>query len=469
MKKILHVDMNSYFATLEQQAHPNLRGKPIGVAGKGDGLPATPGLAWRAGERTVVCAASIEAKEFGVKSGMGVWEALRLCPQLIVIPATYDRYSYTSKRIFDLLEKFAPKVDIFSIDEAFLELPARANSKLQALDPKQIENLKNQISKHWDLGFGIWDFSNPENCAYLDAVITALQIKRLIRTEIGEWVSCSIGISYGRVLAKLAGEMQKPNGLTVITPEDFPKIAAITPIEELCGIGWALRPRLNRMGITTIADLGRMPEDMLVTVFGRHTGEWLYRIGNGIDDDILHSWRNLPEEKSIGHSYTLPRDIASLSDVKSVLLLLSERVGRRLRHHHLTGKTISIYLRFGDNTGWGARHSQKEYLLDGYQIYQAGVRQLNSLESFGAVRLIAISVSDLVEAQDTTAPLFANSRTNEQLINAVDRLNNRYGEWTVHRGVLHKIKSRIFNLPDGRDKRKFLPEITHVNPFTKRI
>ncbi|MDP3993061.1 MAG: hypothetical protein Q8Q05_02525 [bacterium] len=145
MKIILHLDVNSYFATLEQQAHPNLRGKPIGVAGKGKG------------ERTVVCAASIEAKTFGVKSGMAVWEALRLCPQLIIIPATYDRYSFTSKRIFDLLERFGPKVDVFSIDEAFLELPAQANSKLQALNPKQIENLKNQISKHWDLGFGIWD------------------------------------------------------------------------------------------------------------------------------------------------------------------------------------------------------------------------------------------------------------------------------------------------------------------------
>lgn len=440
--KVLHIDMNSYFATLEQQAYPSLRGKPVGVAGKGRG------------ERTVVTGASIEAKKFGIRSGMSTWEALRLCPQLIIIPATYDRYIFTSKRIFDLLERFGPKVDIFSIDEAFL-----------------------------DLGDGLgWE----------DAVILAKRIKALIYNEIGEWVSCSIGISYGRTLAKLASEMQKPDGLTVIRPEDFPKMALITPIEQLCGIGWALRPRLNRMGVSTIAELGRMPEDMLVTVFGSHTGKWLYRIGNGIDDGVLRSFRELPREKSIGHSYTLPHNLSNLGDVKKVLLLLSERVGVRLRAKRLVGKTISAYLRFEDKSGWGESQTQKEYLLDGYQIYRAGERLLNNLRQSKPVRLVAITISDLVSQSEATAPLFAANRSAEQLTHAVDKINNRYGEWTVHRGVIHKIRSRIFNLPDGpstgstssqqagsgsprgysrggRDKRKYIPQITHINPFTKRI
>ncbi|MCR4307235.1 MAG: DNA polymerase IV, partial [Candidatus Berkelbacteria bacterium] len=388
MRKILHMDMNSYFATLEQQAHPNLRGKPIGVAGKGKG------------ERTVICAASIEAKKFGLKSGMSTWEALRLCPQLIVIPATYDRYSFTSKRIFDLMERFGPKVDIFSIDEAFLELDS-------------------------DIG---WE----------DASIIAKRIKHLIHQEIGEWVSVSIGISYGKTLAKLASEMQKPDGLTIIRPEDFSRIAEITPIEELCGVGFRLRPRLNRMGITTIAELGRMPKDMLVTVFGDHTGSWLHQIGNGQDSNIIHSWRSLPQEKSIGHSYTLPHNISNMSDVKKVLLLLSERVGVRLRARNLVGKTISTYLRFEDGSIWGERHTQKEYLLDGYQIYQAGERLLNGLRQSKPVRLVAITVSDLVSQYEATSPLFTTTQANEQLVFAVDKINNRYGEWTVHRGLIHK-------------------------------
>ena len=419
MRKVLHIDANSYFATLEQQAHPNLRGKPIGVAGKGKG------------ERTVVCGASIEAKKFGLRSGMSTWEALRLCPQLIIIPATYDRYSYTSKRIFDLLERFGPKVDVFSIDEAFL-----------------------------DLG---------DDISWEEAKSLAIRIKQLIRQEIGEWVSCSVGISYGRTLAKLASEMQKPDGLTVIRPEDFSRIATTTPIEELCGIGFRLRPRLNRMGVTTIAELGRMPKDMLVAVFGPHTGGWLHNIGNGQDDGVLRSWRELPQEKSIGHSYTLPRDISNVADIKKVLLLLSERVGVRLRAKKLVGKTVSAYLRFEDGSGWGERHTQKEYLLDGYQIYQAGERLLDGLSQLKPVRLVAITVGDLVSEYEATAPLFAENRATEQLTHAVDKINNRWGEWTVHRGLIHKIRSRIFNLPDGRDKRKYVPEISHINPFTKRI
>ena len=128
---ILHVDMNSYFATMEQQAHPNLRGKPIGVAGK------------TKGERTVITAASVEAKKFGLKSGMSAWEARRLCPDLIIVPANYDRYIFTSKLIFDLLERFSPKVDIFSIDEAFLEL----SPKFEYRSTKQIRNLNFENSK----------------------------------------------------------------------------------------------------------------------------------------------------------------------------------------------------------------------------------------------------------------------------------------------------------------------------------
>jgi len=419
MKKILHLDINSYFATLEQQAHPNLRGRPIGVAGKGRG------------ERTVVCAASIEAKKFGLRSGMSTWEALRLCPQLIIVPANYDRYIFTSQRIFKLLERYGPKVDVFSIDEAFLDLGA-------------------EIS-------------------WADAEVLAKKIKQKIRQEIGEWVSCSVGISYGRTFAKLASEMQKPDGLTVIRPEDFARLAAVTPIEELCGIGWALRPRLNRMGVITIADLSKTPESMLVSVFGPHTGQWLSRIGLGIDDNILRSFRDLPQEKSIGHSYTLPHDLSSRADVKKVLLLLAERVGVRLRKSGLMGRTVSVYLRFGDKTGWGTRHTQKEYVLDGYQIYQAGQRHLDDLTETKPVRLVAITISDLVKQQEVTTPLLIPDQANGQLVAAVDRVNNRYGEWTIHRGVLHKIKSRIFNLPDGRDKRKFAPQITHINPFTKRV
>lgn len=418
-KIILHLDMNSYFATMEQQAYPNLRGRPIGVAGKGRG------------ERTVITGASIEAKKFGVKSGMSTWEGLKLCPHLIIVPADYDRYIFTSKRIFALLERFAPRVDIFSIDEAFIDLGGR----------------------------GSWD----------DAVQMAQQIKHLIRRQIGEWVTCSIGISYGKTLAKLASEMKKPDGLVLLRPEDFKAVAEATPIEELCGIGFRLRPRLNQMGITTIAELGLVPKNMLIEAFGDFTGSWLHRIGNGIDDNILRSFRDLPQEKSIGHTYTLPRDIANLDDVKKVMLILAERVGVRLRRKGLIGKTVAVYVRFFDRTGWGQRAVQNEYLLDGYQIFKAGERLFDLMPFPKAVRLVGITISDLVQQVSVTKPLFLEHRHYEELVRSIDKINSRYGEWTVHRGAIHRVKQRIFNLPDGRNKRLYLPQVTEINPFTKRI
>ncbi len=414
-KVVLHIDANSYYASLEQQAYPNLRGKPVGVAGKGRG------------ERTVVVGASIEAKKLGVKTAMGAWEARKICPEIIIIPANYDRYSFVSKRIFSMLERFSPKVEVFSIDEAFVELPNNAT----------------------------WD----------DAVAIAQQMKRLIRKQIGEWVTCSIGISYGKTLAKLASELKKPDGLTVIRPEDFTAIAKITPIEELCGIGYRIGPRLNQMGVFTIAELGAIPKKMLIEAFGDFTGSWLHNIGNGIDNNLVHSFRDLPQEKSISHNYTLPKDLSSMEDVKKAILLLSERVGVRLRKKNLVGRTVSVYLRFSDHTGWGERHTQKEYIFDGLQIYQATLPALEKLPYNKPVRFIGVCISELSQAVNITEPLFEIDRKYKGLIKAVDKINVRYGEFTVHRGALANIRHRIFSLPDGRNKRLYTPS---SSPFLKR-
>ena len=420
MRKVLHIDVNSYFATMEQQAYPNLRGKPVGVAGKGRG------------ERTVVAGASIEAKKLGVKSGMSTWEAKRICPNIILIPADYDRYIFSSKRIFSLLERLSPTVDVFSIDEAFA-----------------------------DLGTDIsWEAASD----------LARQFKRLLSLHLGSWVRCSIGISYGKTLAKLASELQKPDGLTVIRPEDFPRLAQNTRIEELCGIGWRLGPRLNQMGVFTIAELGMMPKAILTEAFGEFTGTWMHNIGNGLDANVLRSFRSLPQEKSVGHSYTLPRDVYILSEAKKVLLLLSERVGVRMRRKGLIGRSVSVYLHFDDRSGWGQRRSQKEYIQDGHEIYQAAERLLDQLgNSMRPIRLVAVTAGDLVQQIQVTRPLLAEDQRHDELVAAIDKVNAKYGEFTVFRGELATIKKKIHNLPDGRNKRIYLPQITEVNPFTKRV
>lgn len=413
---VLHIDANSYYAALEQQAYPNLRGKPVGVAGKGRG------------ERTVVVGASLEAKRLGVRGPMSTWEARRICPSIIIVPANYDRYIFVSKRIFNLLERFSPRVEVFSIDEAFVELSS-------------------------EMG-------------YDGAVAIARQIKQLIRAQIGHWVTVSIGISYGRTLSKLASEMQKPDGLTVIRPEDFHAKTADLAVEELCGIGWRIGPRLNQAGIFTIGELGRSPKAMLVQMFGDFTGSWLHRIGNGLDDNRIRSFRDLPQEKSVGHSYTLPRDISSSEDAKRVMLLLCERIGVRLRRKNLIGRTVSVYLRFADKTGWGEQAAQRHYIMDGLAIFRAAERLIDQLPYLRPVRLIAVSITDLALQTQTTTPIFPEARRYERLIQAIDAVNTRYGEFTVHRGALSRLKERIFNLPDGRHKRLYVP---HASPFMKRV
>ncbi|MBI4947940.1 DNA polymerase IV [Candidatus Berkelbacteria bacterium] len=415
-KIIIHLDMNSYYATLEQQAYPNLRGKPIGVAGKGKG------------ERTVIAGASIEAKKLGVKGAMSSWEALKICPSLIIIPANYERYSFVSKRIFNMLERFSPKVEIFSIDEAFIELPATIG----------------------------WDGAEK----------IAKQMKQLISKQIGEWVTCSIGISYGKTLAKLASELQKPDGLVVIKPENFRAIAKITRIEELCGIGWRIGPRLNQIGVRTIAELGDIPKQILTTIFGEFTGSWLHRIGNGVDDNIIRSFHGLDREKSVGHSYTVPRDLTNIGDTLRVALLLSERIGVRLRRKELIGKTISVYIHFNDRTIWAESKIQPSYICDGLAIYEAAKRIIDNIPYPKPIRLVGISISNLVSQEQITQPLFTIEQKKIKLTNSVDKINERYGEFTVFRSSLAKIKQRIFNLPDGRNKRLFVPNAT---PFMKRL
>jgi len=404
---VLHLDMNSYFASMEQQANPLLRGKPIGVAGK-------PGS-----ERTVITAFSIEAKKFGLSSGMNAYEAKRLCPQLIIVPANYNRYIFTSKRIFAILEKFSPAIDIFSIDEAFI-----------ALDK-------------WE------DWSSAEQIAR--------QIKLAIRQAIGQQATCSVGISYGKVMAKLASKRQKPDGLTIIRPEDFATIARGTAIQEICGIGPRLGPRLNRLGIFTLADLGRTTRNLLTSVFGLAAGTWLYELGQGRDNGEIRSFRHLPQEKSVSHAYTLPHDLSQPEEIKEMILLLAERVGEDLRSKGLAGRCVSLFLRSSHFTGWGQSVSQKAYIADGYQIYQVAANLLNSASLYQPIRLIGVAISDLVKQSLLPKPLLPYMIRTERLSQAVDRLNSRHGRQTVYRAATANWRRRVINLPDGRQGRYYAP------------
>jgi len=299
---IMHLDMNAFFASVEQQANPELRGKPIGVIGRG---------------RTVVTTASYAARAFGVKTGMNTWEARRACPQIIFVVGDNRKYADTSTRIVALMHDYTPLVEVFSIDEAFLDVTGSLSL-----------------------------FGSAER-------ITAL-LKERIRREFG--LTCSVGIAPNKLLAKLASDMQKPDGLTIIPPDRIAEVLEHLPVNELCGIGSKVQRQLARLGIRTCGQLGRFSVDILKRRFGV-IGERLSRMGRGIDESPVIPPEDEEAVKSVGHSMTLDRDICGREHLLKYVLQLSEMVGHRARRH---GDHVPALVAAGVAVlaGWGLAYNR---------------------------------------------------------------------------------------------------------------
>ncbi|MCX5882609.1 MAG: DNA polymerase IV [Deltaproteobacteria bacterium] len=374
---ILHIDMNAFFASVEQQANPALRGKPIAVIG--------------AGGRTVITTASYEARRYGVKTGMAIWEARRQCPQIILVVGDNRKYTYTSSRIFGMMLDYTPLVEVFSIDEAFL-----------------------------DVTHSLKIFGTPERIVYL--------LKARIKQSFG--LTCSVGIAPNKLLAKLASEMKKPDGLTVICSDDVSRVMDSLPIKDLCGIGSRTERRLNLLGIKTCRDLGRFPVDVLKRKFGV-IGQRLHEMGLGMDDSPVVLAGEQDRVKSVGHSMTLQQDISRRQDILKYLLQLSEMVGRRARRYGVSGKTISLYVRYADfYSSFGKQQTLASPISQSDDIYKAAIDILNTVELQQPVRLLGVRLSNL-QHQAAQLPLFPQERRKALMVRAMDAVNNRYGDFTV--------------------------------------
>ena len=380
----MHVYMDAFFASVEQQTFPFLRGKPIGVCGDPDG-------------RTVIAAASYEAKRRGVKTAMTIPEAKKLCPEIILVSGAPAKYVDTSTRILALYATFTDRVEVFSIDEAFLDVTQTAHL-----------------------------FHGPEEIAR--------SIKAYIKEHFG--LTCSIGIAPNKLLAKLSGEMHKPDGLTTISQPQVAGLMENLPVQELCGIGPKTQDKLNRLGIRTCGELGRYPEKQLTGIFGIN-GSHLKRMGQGLDENPVLPYIHEPATKSMGHSFTLDRDTRDLAEIRRHLLQLSEQVGRRLRHDNFAGRTVSLVLRYADFSTFIKQHSLKNYIDDGLRIHQVGMKLFRELyQPPRLVRLLGISVSNLVRDLKQTAA-FDNSRVGS-LFENLDKVNDKYGEFSVARARLQQ-------------------------------
>ena len=378
----MHIDMNAFFASVEQQANPELQGKPIAVVGGGG--------------RTVITTSSYEARAFGVKTGMAKWEALRVCPQLTIVIGDNKKYTYTSSRIMEMMKEYTPQVEVFSIDEAWL-----------------------------DVTHSLSIFGTPERIAYL--------LKARIKESFG--ITCSIGIAPNKLLAKLASDMQKPDGLTIIKPEDVKRILERMPIMELCGIGKNMERHLNMMSIYTCGELGRCDEARLTRKFGI-IGSRLKQMGQGIDESPVTPNEEDGEVKSVGHSMTLRQDVDRREDILKYLLQLAEMVGRRARRYGVSGKTVTLSVRFADfYSSFGKQNTLKSYINLSDEIYKAAVAILDTKDLPQPIRQLGVRLSNLkYEAEQLS--LFRDVQRKSDAIKAMDTVNDRFGEFKVTFGSL---------------------------------
>ncbi len=396
MAIILHLDFNSYFASVEQQANPFLRGKAIAVAGKGrhsiDVAMAHRGndrinLDQLSFQRSVVTTASREAKALGVKTAMGTWEARKIVPHLMVIPGDPKKYGEITTRFMNILNKYADITQRFSTDEAFADITCASGGD------------------------------------YLGATLLAQRIRSDIAEACGRTCTVSIGIAANKFLAKLASESKKPNGLTVVPPEQASDFVLAQPLAEFCGIGHRIEKHLERLGATSVAKLRDLPLGLLLDEFKSY-GYFLYSAARGLGSDVVE-----PEAapKSVGNSYTFPHNLLSEKEVFTNLLALSDRVAWRMRKHEFIGTHMSAFVRYGDFGSFGVHRQCKDPLIDGLEIAHTAWENLKGkIDLDAGVRLIGVSMSGLISMRSSTALLTHETKLNRVLV-SLDKIADRYG------------------------------------------
>ena len=400
-REIIHLDLDAFYASVETLDNPEIAGKPVIVGG--------------GGKRGVVTAASYEARKFGVHSAQPVATARRLCPDGVFLPVRMGRYKEMSDRVFEIFRRFSPLVEALSIDEAFLDVTGT-------------ERL-----------FG-------------GALEIARKIKETVESETG--LTVSAGVAASKFVAKIASDMNKPDGLTVVPRGKEKEFLGPLPVGKLWGVGKVTETALHGMGVKTIGDLASVPGDTLKKRFGKH-GLHLHRLANGIDDREVEPEH---EVKSIGHEDTYDEDIRDREVIEKELLSLAHRVSSRMRRKGFRGRTVTLKVKYRDFTQVTRAATLPSPTDDGATIYRTVLPLLKKTEAGRRpVRLLGISVSHFGEKRFPREewgqiPLFGQrpeqrppstrgttvrdpART-AKLNEAVDRIREKYGEKGIRPGTL---------------------------------
>jgi len=379
-RSIVHVDMDAFYASVEQRDRPELRGRPVIVGADPKG-------------RGVVSACSYEARVFGVSSAMPISKAARLCPDGVFLPVDMAKYVSASRQIMAILGDFSPLVEPVSVDEAFVDLTGTASL------------------------FG----PAPE---------TVREIKRRILGETG--LTASAGLAANKFIAKVASDLRKPDGLVVVEEGGEAEFLAPLPITRLWGVGKATAKDLAALGIATIGQLQRLPRATLVARLGDH-GAGLHDLAFGRDARPVEPWT---APKSMGAETTFERDTTDRARLDTTLRGQAERVARELRAEHLSAARVTLKLRFADFRTLTRSHTS-DPTQDGLELYRRVAILLSRERLVQPVRLIGVSASALTAEQAGQLGLLGDDAVRrERLARAVDRITSRYGLEAIRPAVL---------------------------------
>jgi DNA polymerase-4 len=402
MRTIFHVDMDAFFVSVEELYDPSLRGKPVVVGGNRD-------------ERGVVSAASYEARKFGVHSAMPLRTASKLCPHAIFIHGHPDRYREYSHRVFDILNRFTPKLEMASIDEAYLDLTGSERLHGPALQ-------------------------------------AAHKLHESIKRETG--LNSSIGIATSRLVAKISSDQAKPNGILYVVPGQESSYLAPLEVRRIPGVGKVTEKNLQRFGIRRIADLAALDEHVLE----QHFGKWGLALAGKSRGEDAGGWFDSDvgersDPKSISHEHTFGQDTADLDQLEATLSHLSQQVGRRLREHGLFARTLQLKLRTSDFHTITRAHSPARSTQLDNEIF-AQIRQLfrHNWRSGTRIRLLGVHASGFDHEQGQLDLLNPQSQERwSRALAAADKLRDRFGESAVSlaSGMKGRYDERVHENPVG--------------------
>jgi len=382
---IFHIDMNSFYASVEMRHHPEWRGKPLAIAGRPEE------------RRGIIVTASYEARKKGVKATMPVWQAKRLCPELIVQTPNFDLYKKASQQLFQLLRTYTPYVEKVSIDEGYMD----------------VTTIK----------------------AGMHPVRLAQTIQTRVKTELE--LPSSIGIAPNKFLAKMASDMKKPMGITILRKRDLATKLWPLAIQEMHGVGKKTAEKLKALKIYTIGDLAHFDKKRLESMLGVYGGK-LHERANGIDDRPVD-----PEaeavHKSISQSTTLPEDIASVNEAKDVFFTLSQRLSKKLKEHNVCAYQIAITIRYHDWQTVNRSKTMKSAVYLSQDIFEMAMFLFNENWDGRPVRLLGISANALEDAAFRTKQLdlftYAEDAKDEPLLETIQQLEEKFGTSVVQKGM----------------------------------